>query len=88
MKITDLLKDHADRLEFQRSVLDVIKNAIDMSVISNNKLAGTINTGQANKSHRDNKMSSPVRKKPALVPVTPKQIPPIPLYPVPDKRSW
>ena len=88
MKITDLLKDHADRLEFQRSVLDVIKNAIDMSVISNNKLAGAINTGQANKSHRDNKMSSPVRKKPALVPVTPKQIPPIPLYPEPEKRSW
>lgn len=85
MKITDLLKDQADRLEFQRSVLDVIKNAIDMSVISNNKLAGAINTGQANKS----KISLPVRKKPASVTVTPKQNLPVPLYPdKPEKRSW
>ena len=90
MKITDLLKDPTDKLEFERSVLDVINNAINSYKQALFKPAGAVNTGRpANKSYRDNKMSLPVRKKPALVTVTPKQIPQIPLYPdKPEKRSW
>lgn len=86
MKITDLLTKHADKLEFERSVLDVINNAINSYKQASFKPAGAINNGPANKSYIDNKKSLPVRKKPALV--TPKQIPPIPLYPEPEKRSW
>jgi hypothetical protein len=86
MKITDLLTKHADRLEFEGMVLDVINNAINSYKQASFKPAGGINTAPANKSYIDNKKSLPVRKKPALV--TPKQIPPIPLYPEPEKRSW
>jgi hypothetical protein len=89
MKITDLLKKHADKLEFEGMVLDVINNAINSYKQASFKPAGAINTGRpANKSYMDNKMSLPVRKKPALVTVTPKQNQPIPLYPEPEKRSW
>lgn len=83
MKITDLLTKHADKLEFEGMVLDVINNAINSYKQASFKPDGAINTGQANKS----KISLPVRKKP-LVTVTPKQIPQIPLYPEPEKRSW
>jgi hypothetical protein len=86
MKITDLLKDPTDKQDFERSVLDVINNAINSYKQASFKPAGAVNTGPVNKSYRDNKKSLPVRKKPALV--TPKQIPPIPLYPEPEKRSW
>jgi hypothetical protein len=89
MKITDLLTKHADRLEFEGMVLDVINNAINSYKQASFKPAGGINTAPANKSYIDNKKSLPVRKKPALVTITPKQIPPIPLYPdKPEKRSW
>ena len=88
MKITDLLKDPTDKLEFERSVLDVINNAINSYKQASFKPAGAVNTDSVNKSYRDNKMSLPVRKKSALVTVTPKQIPQIPLYPEPEKRSW
>jgi hypothetical protein len=86
MKITDLLTKQEDKLEFERSVLDVINNAINSYQLASFKPAGAINANQANKSYRDNKISSPVSKKTL---VTPKQIPQIPLYPdKPEKRSW
>ena len=88
MKITDLLKDPTDKLDFERSVLDVINNAINSYKQASFKPAGAVNTGPANKSYRDNKMSLPVRKNPAIVTATPKKKLPIPLYPEPEKRSW